>query len=227
MRIIPSDIDEIFMLLLGLAFLVINYSMNISNTYLWLTVIWLLLYILPFALKNVYPAFNNLIRDFYPVEKNEKGRILSLVIAVVVSYGFIFINSGLNLAAKLTFATAPLPILANAELLTKLFATLLIATVETMLFFRMVYAWALWLIGKSDRDNIFELHQIIAIIFVAGLFALFHLTSHGLNNIGMIATFAFGVISLILINITKQTREALLFHIIVNGIAVGLIPVIF
>lgn len=223
-RLIPSDIDELFILLFSLGFLAINWAFNVSTIYSYLTIVLLLMYILPFALQSIYPPFRYLVRDMYPMSKDKApiGYIISIVIGVIAGFGFGFLNSYLHLAS-IKFAATPL--LENAEMLTKLVFAVIVPFIESILFFRIAPAWGNWLIGKSVRDNILAPHKIITTLLFAGIFTVFHLTSHGLSNLETISTFIFGIASIVMIDVFKQTREAVFFHIAVNAIALGVLAI--
>jgi hypothetical protein len=61
---------------------------------------------------------------------------------------------------------------------------------------------------------------IIIVFFVGALFALFHITAKGLNTIPLLITVIFSIISSFLVIRHRETKGAIMIHIIVNTMAV-------
>lgn len=66
-----------------------------------------------------------------------------------------------------------------------------------------------------------RVHWLLAGISIATIFMLFHLTAKSvIDNSALLVTFIFGMISYLLVIMTKDLKSAVLFHVISNSVAI-------
>lgn len=118
-----------------------------------------------------------------------------------------------------TFANTT-PVLAGSFILTLLGWGIIVPQIETDAFFATLFEYIGDKLGINLNKKNFPL--IILIVAVSFIFALFHLTAKGVtNNAALSLTFIFAFISLWLVVQEKQTKTAVVFHMIANVLAVS------
>lgn len=139
------------------------------------------------------------------------GIIKSVAPAFSLNFSAFTINSIIN-----TFSQTNLALTGNA-LLQFLALTLFIAPAETVFFFGTLYEY---LLDKFRGKLGFNIINMAIILILSSVFTYVHITAKGVsNNEALILVFYFAAISMILISITKQLIEAILLHIVANGVA--------
>lgn len=122
-----------------------------------------------------------------------------------------FIVSYLKIFAQLT------PKLIGGSFLTYVAWVIVVPIVETRLFFGRLYD----LLGIGSGNRVDKLNDTVTwakIVIISLAFTYFHLKVRGFsNNVGLMGTFFFAVISLGLVIITKELEPARNFHILWNG----------
>lgn len=172
------------------------------------------------------------------LEKPGNNRLKSVVMAVVAYAAFIFSSAVVLGFLKLTGTISAgsvidvysqflgsmmaqySPALAGNVFLTFVSWGWLIPPIETFAFFIVLF--------ELLTDYFFKTHISIKDpkTWMAGLavaigFVLFHLTSKGITNTpALIMTLIFALISVILVLMTHQALEAVIFHIMVNSISI-------
>lgn len=113
------------------------------------------------------------------------------------------------------------PILAGSLFLTIVGWGLLAALIETDFFFGKLNEWLSELFNVNIEFKLTSIRAWLLIIGLSFVFALFHIEVKGVtNNQALMLTFIFAVISLWMVFKNKETKAAILFHIISNTIAV-------
>jgi len=170
----------------------------------------------------------------YPLSK--PGGTMDIVFAIGGTVAFFIITS---MALKLFtgqavgwFGTGSIiellatstPILQGSAILTVIGWGILIPLIESSFFFGRLFegisSTAKGALGKINPYK-FSIPIIIVMAFVSGLFTIFHITAKGFSNEPLIATFIFGMISCALVVYTKSLKSAILFHVIINTMAVA------
>ena len=111
------------------------------------------------------------------------------------------------------------PVLAGNKFLT--FATFggIIPIIETIFFFGVTLTLVLLL--TRIQFNKINFQTIIVVLLLSSAFTFFHFQVRGLaDNIGLIGTFIFAIISLILIMRTRELESAVWFHVFWNSLVV-------
>ena len=208
----PTNADELFFIAILLLFLMINYELPLSNIYQTMVYLTIFMYITP--------IFANLFK-WIPFSK-KSNFIMESIIGITAGIGFImfynYLASTTSMAAVFA-ATA----FGKSETIGKFLFGILIPIVESVFFFVIIPKWASWKMGHNFEADKFSFNNIFLIIVSAAIFTIFHATAKGLtNNLDLIATFAFGVLSLIMVIIFQSALPAVLTHIVVNSQSVGL-----
>lgn len=212
-KALPTEIDDYFIIGTILTFLILNYNLNLGSIYSHMTLWLVLMYFVPVAM--------NLFR-WTPIIK-KGGWTQGLLWGIGAGVAFIFFyNSYIGATLGDVFATTAF---GDARFMGQLVYGLLIAIIETIFFFRVLPQWFAWKMGYSfESIRPFSKIGLQLMIFFPAIFTIFHATAKGISNTPeLIASFTFGVVSLILILQFKQYIEAIIMHIIVNSKGVGLI----
>ena len=115
-----------------------------------------------------------------------------------------------------TFSQTNLALTGNS-ILQFLALTFFIAPAETVFFFGTLYEY---LLDKFKAVLGFNVKNASIILILASIFTYIHITAKGVsNNEALLLVFYFAVISMVLITVTKQLLEAILLHVIANGVA--------
>ena len=116
------------------------------------------------------------------------------------------------------------PILHGSKFLTILGWGVFIPIIETRFFNgRLLEGFATYaevITGKPVRLDTYGLPLIAVIFVVATAFTLFHITAKGLSSIPLLITFIFSVMSSVLVLRHRETKGAIVMHILLNCAAV-------
>lgn len=210
-RRLPLDFDEFFLIGVILSFLMINFNLNLSSVYSQMT-IWLVLgYLVP-IMFNLFP--------WIPIFASNKSKLYSILTGIGFAIAFIFFYQYLQTGLPIgkVFAAAAF---GESQLLTQ-FVYVLVAAIETIFFFRVIPQWFAWKANISIKSSPFSKNGLLLIVFFAAVFTIFHATAFGVtNNLGLIATFIFGALSMGMVLYFQQVAEALVMHVVVNAQGVG------
>lgn len=207
---------------LWLWFVLTNANPNLGNVYLWAGGISLFLIFIDVLIPDRNP----------PVTfQKEKGKWFESVMAGAVGWVAILITSFIILKivepAKATFGSilasmgAANPAFSNSVFVNWMTASFAIGYAETQLFARLFKFFADRFNIQINRRNKLLFALIILIIFLSTLFAIYHSTAKGVENIdSLIVVGAMMVISLyMVVEFNGETRQAVFAHIIANGVA--------
>lgn len=112
------------------------------------------------------------------------------------------------------------PALADSAFFTLVSWGTQIPIVESFAFFVVLFEFLVNIVFK-EHPNIKKVKTWFAAIIVSGVFMYFHMTAKGIgNDPALLMTFIFALISVVLVMITKQALEAVIFHIVVNSSAI-------
>lgn len=119
---------------------------------------------------------------------------------------------------KLLAATAPA--LAASKILNIITFSVPIAYVETQFWVRLVDFFASRLKINTDKRALFTIAGIALISVFAFGFLMYHVTAKGLeNNVALMLVFVMMLVSLVLAFWKRESKQAILFHIIANTVA--------
>lgn len=173
-----------------------------------------------------------------PVEKTPKGKFLSLLYSIGIYAAFLILSTSLSTLFALEggetafsiidVLSAQTPVLAGNKILTFIAWGLVIPIIETVFFFGVLYEGLATHIGKFMRvgelPTTFKpvnLYYWFLILFISIIFTAYHFQARGLtDSTGLFVTFLFAAVSLVVVSFFGQTREAIMFHIISNAVAV-------
>lgn len=146
--------------------------------------------------------------------------LLSGIIVGIIFPNYVVTGENTFSMVARTMATTT-PILAGSLILTIVGWGLLAALIETDFFFGKLTEWLCDSFGIEIKFNLASIKAWILIIAMSFIFALFHIQVKGVtNNQALLLTFLFAVISMWIVMKTKETKAAIMFHIISNSIAV-------
>lgn len=214
-RVMPTEIDDYFLLDVVLIFLLINYNMPLSTIYSIMLLVGSLMYLVPISF-NLF----RWIPSSKPGNKFEK-----YAIGAVFGFVFLYVYNLITVTPMSTvFATT---VFGESKMLTVLVYSLLIPKVETVFFFVTCLQWWAWKAGDSVHVSPFSLTGVKLMLMFGAVFTLFHATAKGvLNTPDLIATAAFGVLSVAMILYFQEYIQAVVMHIVVNAKAMGLFDTI-
>lgn len=211
-KYLPTEIDEYFLLDAVLVFLMINYNLPLASIYFAMVLLGSLMY---------YVAVDQSLFRWIPFSKKH-NRWTSIGVGVGIGVGFLFIYQWLQTATPLSsvFASAAF---GESETIGRGVFGFLIPIAETRFFFRTILQWWAWKGNISVSSALSGDGIKLAIIFGA-IFTIFHATSKGITeNLALIATFLFGVISVFSILHFQELTQAIVAHIVVNSKSVGIL----
>lgn len=117
------------------------------------------------------------------------------------------------------------PLLQGSKLLTLLGWGILVPIIETSFFNgRLLEGFATYaekITGKKVSLTTYSVALYMVIFVVATLFTFFHITAKGIASIPLLITFIFSVISSVLVIRHRETKGAILMHILTNSAAVS------
>jgi hypothetical protein len=138
----------------------------------------------------------------------------------VITPSYVAQNEGVFSMVARTMAAAT-PAMAGSFILTFISWAVIAAIVETDFFFGKLLEWCHDAFKLPVEFNLVKLKAWIVIIALSFVFALFHISVKGVsNNQSLLLTFWFAVISMWLVLRVKETKAAIMFHMLSNGVAV-------
>lgn len=199
-----------------LVFLMLNYNMPLGTVYFAMVVVDTFSYLL----VSLFRTFT-----WIPFAKEHEPKIIKYIIGIVFGVGFLYIYNYISkLPMAAVFATTAF---GDSKLLTILVFSLLIAPVETRLFFRTLMQVVANLFGHSFRSSPFSASGLFLMAFFGAVFTVFHLTAKGISNTPeLVATFVFGALSVGMVLYFQEWVQAGIMHIVVNAKAMGLFDAI-
>ena len=144
-----------------------------------------------------------------------------LLIASVVALRFIS-PAQANIGAVMGLLGATTPALATSKIANLLTFGVAIAFIETQLWGRLLEFFADIFHINLEKKGIKKIFSslIVLIIILAFAFVLFHLTAKGITNTAaLVVVFIMMMVSLIMIAIFGETRQAVFMHIWANTVA--------
>ena len=195
-----------------------------------------MIYLLMLIAYYIWFTFDNKIT--IPPEKTAKGKFISFLYSVGIYAGFLLLSTTLSTLFSLEgggtafsiidILSAQTPILAGNKILTFIAWGLVISIIETVFFFGVLYEGLATHLGKFMRVGElptsfkpFNVYYWFLVIFISIIFTAYHFQARGLtDSIGLFVTFLFAAVSLLAVSFFGQTREAIMFHILSNSIAV-------
>lgn len=175
-----------------------------------------------------------------PVESTTKGRFMSLLWAAGIYGAFLMVSTALSTFFSLEggqtafsiieLLSAQTPVLAGNRFLTFIAWGIVIPIIETVFFFGVLYEGLANYLGNFMRVGqiptnfkISNLYYWFLVAFISIIFTAYHFQARGLtDSTGLFVTFLFSVVSLLVVSYFSRTREAILFHMISNSVAVSL-----
>lgn len=203
-----------------LLFVATNVNITLGQTYLHFTLGSLALLIIGITIfnKNVQITFQKKKGGTFTAILAGIGGWIALLIISVIILKFVD-PAHANMGAVVGLLGATTPALAQSK-----FANLLtfggaIALIETQLWARLLEFFSdLFGIDLKKRKKVWGLLLLIGILAFA--FVMFHLTAKGITNIpALLVVFIMMAISLTMIVIFGETRQAIFMHMIANTVA--------
>lgn len=203
-------------------FVLTNANSNLGNAYLWaiaISVILLLINILIFN-KRVDVTF-----------QKEKGKWIETIFQALFGWVLILASSWLifkvvdplkaNFGSIISSLSAANPAFSNSVILNWFVVSFAIGYGETNLFARIMEFLSDRFGIQINRRNMFRTAFAILVITLSILFAFFHITAKGVSATNSLIVVALMMaISLFMVAYNNgETRQAILLHIISNGVA--------
>jgi membrane protease YdiL (CAAX protease family) len=173
----------------------------------------------------------------YPFEKTTANRFDSLLVTLIIFAGFIFIQSVIlrlltpsitttsqSIKTLLNLYSSTTPALANNMILSIIALGIIVPFVETRFFFSRIFEILADKFKITGQLN--DKMTWILAVFIGAIFAVYHLTARRCGaaatcqNAALLVTFVFGVISVLMVAHYKESKQAVLFHILANTISI-------
>jgi len=172
-----------------------------------------------------------------PIESRTDNRLKSLMSATIAYGGFLVISTGFlsvfspqsiqsagNFMAVIELMSTSVPIFANSMLLSLYSFGIMVAAVESSLFFGRLFEKVKSIvetnIGKPISLSGFSWGLVITVFVCMSAFVLYHLGSKGLDNVPLMITGIFAVVSCILVIKDGELKSAILLHILNNSLII-------
>lgn len=200
-------------------FLATNFNNNLGTTYS------------IFTLASIIYLILDPQRDI-PFKKESNFFLTSILVAGVAVVGFMLLSTYaiipgtkglLNLLASST------PVLANDPFTNKFVFGVLVAIAETLFFFTYLFDLLASMANvKINTYNLRSMRLWSIIIGLSLLFMLFHLTAKMTGSAAdttatLVVVFFMAIFSLLLVVVREQALDSVLFHVLLNSLAIGLI----
>lgn len=208
-----KELGFFLMLLWIVIFLIFNYEPSLAIAYLALMIVTLWSSVGVFHIS-------------FPIERRTDNRIKAVLwalgaflvftrVAPMVSNLF---GMSLDSQSIMSLFASLSPLLQSKWM--KFFSFgVLIPIVETIAFARLMEWLSNWI---KTKETLKSFGMWIVIPITSLIFSLFHLTAKGLYaNSLLFVTFLFMVLSLVMVLKFKELKQAILFHIIINSVALG------
>lgn len=227
---VKSYVKEIVLTVVAfiwLLFVATNVNVNLGNIYLQFTMGSLALLIIGITIfdKKLHITF-----------QKQFGGTLSAILWGMVGWLVLLISSVIvlrfispqqaNLSAVVRLMGATTPALASSRVANLLTFGVAIPFVETQLWARLM-EFASDLLGiEISKKQVYRVFSalMVLIVILAMLFLFFHLTAKGITNTASLAVvFIMMMVSLIMVAIFEETRQAVFMHIWANTAASWLI----
>lgn len=219
MKITKLELGILIALTVLFPFLATNYNTTLGTTYSIFAVL-SIIYLLLDPQREI--AF----------KKDSNSVLTSVFVAGVAVVGFILLSSYVLIPgtkALLNLLASSTPVLANDPLTNKIVFGLLVACTETLFFFVYLFDLIASMANVSiSTTNLKNMKLWSIIIGLSLLFMFFHLTAKLSSNAvetttTLVVVFFMAIFSLLLVVFRKQSLDAVLFHVILNSLAIGLI----
>lgn len=147
------------------------------------------------------------------------GGWIVLLIASVITLRFIDPQNA-SIAAVMGLLGASTPALAQSKIANLITFGIAIAFIETQLWGRMLEFFSDFFKLNISKQSLRKIGYIILIVILSLAFMLFHLTAKGVaNTSSLIVVFIMMAISLVMISIFGETRQAVFLHLVANTVA--------
>lgn len=163
--------------------------------------------------------------------KGTVAYVIFLVATTLIFSAFSSLAVFANFQSIIQLYATSTPILKGSKFLTIIAWGLVIPLIETRFFFGRLFEenafYGEKLTGIRIPLDRFTIQMVFVILFTAGLFTLFHITSKGLASIPLLITFIFGIVSCILVVMDQELKSAITVHVIANSVAVisSIVPI--
>lgn len=219
---VPLDVIIIAVLIMSLIFVDLNFNSTLAAIYK--TFALAITFIYFFVSKGKAPVTINSIKNntLQAMGKGLAGMGAVIVASVLIS-GLLksagLLQSSLTPLGYFSTLQSSTPVLSESTILTFISWGTLIPLLETLLF---GYLFVLYLKTINVRVNDYRNPKWLGAVTVLSTgFAFLHLEAKGVEPVGMISTFLFMVMTLILISLDKEMESSLWAHIFNNSIVVA------
>ena len=204
-----------------LLFVATNVNITLGQTYLHFTLGSLALLIIGITIfdKKLHITFQKRPGgNFKAIMMGFEGWITLLITSVIVLR---FVDpTQANIASIMGLLGATTPALATSKIANLITFGVAIAFIETQLWSRLMEFFADLFEIKLDKRNLFSLGMIVLIGMLGLAFLFFHLTAKGITaTASLLVVFVMMVISLGMVIIFGETRQAVYMHIWANTVA--------
>jgi len=204
-----------------LLFVATNVNITLGQTYLQFAVGSLVLLIIGITIfdKKLHITFQKEPGGTFKAILWGIGAWIILLISSVLVLKFVDPASA-SIAAVMGLLGASTPALATSKIANLLTFGFAIAFIETQLWGRLMEFFADLFHININKQSLGKIGLLFLIGILALLFLLFHLTAKGITNTSaLIVVFIMMLISLIMIAIFGETRQAVFMHITANTVA--------
>ena len=204
-----------------LLFVATNVNITLGQTYLHFTLGSLALLIIGITIfdKNLHITFQKSPGGNFKAIMMGFAGWITLLITSVVMLRFIDPTQA-NIASILGLLGATTPALATSKIANLITFGVAIAYIETSLWARLLEFFADIFKIKLDKRNLFSIGIVVLIGLLSLAFLFFHLTAKGITaTASLLVVFVMMAISLGMVIIFGETRQAVYMHIWANTVA--------
>ncbi len=204
-----------------LLFVATNVNIILGQTYLLFTVGSLILLIIGITIfdKNLHISFQKKPGGTFTAILWGLGGWIALLIASIVALRFIS-PAHANIASVIGLMGATTPALATSKIANLITFGIAIAFIETQLWGRLMEFFADLFHITINKQSFKRIGLLVLIGMLSLAFVFFHLTAKGITNApALVIVFIMMTISLVMITIFGETRQAVYMHIAANTVA--------
>lgn len=142
------------------------------------------------------------------------------VVFTIITYYLSSFLQKVNIGGLISLLLAATPALATSKIISFITFALPVAFIETQFWARLVDFFATRFRIQTNKQGLFTLLGITLISVLSFAFLMFHVTAYGItNNTALMIAFVMMFVSLGMVFIYQESKQAVLFHIIANTAA--------
>lgn len=214
---LPIHVDELFFLAIIILALITLWDVQVSGFYQHMIYLTIFMYIVPY----IFNLFTYL-------KLTEKGKVFTdIAIGTGIAVVFVALYATLEPVKPMAILFSASVFGASTSIDQSVF-TFLFPIIESVFFFVIIPSWLLWKMGGDLKtEEITNGKSLITIVLSAAFFTFIHTAAIGQeNNISLMIVFLMAVVSLIPLFIFRRILPILIFHMVANAYAKGMLTTV-